>query len=116
MSRELALELACCHLIAMTDMKASAFKKYGSTDHFGDLATKDDERRSIDANHISMMSKAIKILQEEGSDPQFYRDAITEARALPDEERTAIAMNSPFLTKIVPEDALMSIMDCVMGA
>lgn len=118
------LELACCHLIAMTDMKNILL-------HEGKLWVIDDNRpvakpasgprtndsgldsAKVNCSHIEMMTKAINILKRENLDPNQYRYALAKARTLSDHERTSIAISSQFFNEMVPEEALVAIVGCV---
>lgn len=115
----IALELACCHLISMTDMRCIL-------EHEGKLNVSNDDRShkmsgnesgldsaSVNCSHVGMMTKAINILKRENQDPHGYGLALAHARTLPDHERTSIAIGSQFFTEMVPEEALIAIMGCV---
>lgn len=123
---EIAVELACCHLISVTDMKSILI-------HEGKMGLINDDRATaiplqprrltendsglnsvgVNCSHVEMMTKAIKILKRENVDPTEYKYALAHARTLPDSERTVIAMGSRFFTEMVPEEALIAIMGCV---
>jgi hypothetical protein len=122
---QIAIELACCHLIAMTDMKSTAFSKndkinkqptapLNDAGQVSFLVDNDEERISIGVSHIEMMTKAIKILQREGVDPGLYRFALDDARALPDHKRNRIVIEGKFAEEMIPPEAFKAIINCIM--
>jgi len=134
---EIAIELACCHLVAMTDMKMTAFtetdqgpgvkpgaqtkisvgKNIREFDILGQaavLVSKDTERIEMSTSHIDMMNRAIKILIREGIDPDLYRLALAKARTLPDHERTRMVLEGQFTEEMIPPEAFRAIINCVM--
>jgi len=132
---QIAIELACCHLVAMTDMKTDLFAKADKLDQgksapikvgknlsefdfsrqVAVLASSDEDRMAIGCTHQEMMTKAIKILQREGYDPNLYRYALDDARALPDHERTRMVMEGQFTEEMIPPEAFKAIIGCIMG-
>jgi hypothetical protein len=133
---QIAIELACCHLVAMTDMKTDLFAKADKLDQgksapinvgknikaidmearqVAILASSDEDRVEIGCTHQAMVTKAIKILQREGVDPNLYRYALDDARALPDHERTRMVIEGEFTEEMIPPKAFKAIIACIMG-
>lgn len=136
---DIAIELACCHLIAMTDMKDVAFKKVDQgpgvapsgantpisvgqniqeidiLEQTRALTSKDTDRIGISCSHIDMMNKAIQILKREGIDPNLYRLALAKARTIPEHEKCRIVMEGQFAEELIPAEAYRAIISCIMG-
>ena len=95
---ETALEIACCHLCAVSDIK-----EVGCAKEIYDSKRKEEER--VDATEL--MRKAMRICLSESIDANTYRDAIRAARNLSPSERNKIATTSKYFHDLVPDHVVM---------
>jgi len=110
-----SIELACCHLIAMTDMKGILQHEWKLGPYAPNPRMDDNglDGMTVNLSHVDMMNKAINILKREKIDPNEYRFALAHARTLSDSERTNIAIDSRFFSELISEEALNAIIGCV---
>jgi hypothetical protein len=96
---DLALEIACCHLCAVSDIK-----EVGCAKEITDEKERKEEEK-VDVTEL--MRKAVRICLSEGIDVNIYRDAIREARSLPLSKRNDIATKSKYFHDLVPDYIMM---------
>lgn len=98
----LALEIACCHLCAVTDILDTGYAK----------EINDPQKNRVETEKVNvteLMRKAMRICLNEGLDAVAYRDALREARALSMSERNKIATNSKYFAELVPDFVVMTL-------
>lgn len=96
----LALEIACCHLCAVSDIKEVGYAKEIHVE-----GIKEEEK--VDVTEI--MRKAMRICLMAGLDAATYRDAVREARSLPLLERNKIATESKHFSALVPNRVIVKL-------
>jgi len=98
---ETALEIACCHLCAVSDIK-----EVGCAKEINVLDKKErKEEEKVDVTEL--MRKAMRICLSENIDANGYRDAIRAARNLSPSERNKIATTSKYFHDLVPDHIVM---------
>jgi hypothetical protein len=105
-TKEIALQIACCHLVSVTDSKPVRIPVPCSNPsplssiRFKTMEDRDQDRAIAD-DFTVMMNKAVKLCVLKGVSMNEYRLALNEARKLEYGQRNRIACDSGFLTEIM---------------
>jgi hypothetical protein len=118
---DVALELACCHTLAIGDFR-HFLVNHPAKDAIRERLTNGgislNEARNtpspIQANHMTMMHKAMEICKRENSSVREYREAMTCVRRMHGSDVVDMALSSRFFEELVPEELRIGMISQVM--